>query len=306
MLTLAEKIACRLLNAQGFRSRWIHTPAGRMHVLDKRGSGLLPPIAMLHGFSANAISYMSMLLRFIPYTRRLIAPDLPGHGFSHTPADGLQRKTVIEGLFSTLDQVIDEPVILVGTSLGGFAAARYAAAHPRQVRALVLIAPGGAPMPETQLQCFLDTFRIQGYSEALKFVDNMFASSPPLLRHALAHGVRSRFAHPELQRLLNDITPDDMLQPEELEALSMPILLLWGRDERILPRCHLDFFRRHLPNHACIEEWDNFGHCGFLEHPGAITKRIVEFSHNHLRAYPNSHFALKNQVDLLQNQRLSA
>jgi len=278
MLTFPERVARRALNAQGLRSRWLDTSVGRLHVLDGPGRGTLPPIVMLHGFSANAISYVGLMRHFAPHARRMVAPDCPGHGFSELPRQGLSRETLTEGIFEVLDRVIDEPVILLGTSMGGFAAVRYAARSPHKVRGLALVCPGGSPMSGPALEHFLATFRLRGHRDALRFVDRMLASSPPGLRHLLAYGIRGRFTNPQMQRLLDSLHPDDLLRPDELAALTMPTLMLWGRNEMILPADGLDFFRRHLPRHAQVEVWNRFGHCGYLEQPRAVSERVLEFA----------------------------
>jgi pimeloyl-ACP methyl ester carboxylesterase len=284
MLTVPERLLRRVLNAQGLRSRWLPTSVGRMHVLDGPGRGELPPIVLLHGFSANAISYLGLLRRLHPFARRLIVPDSPGHGFSELPPEGLTRDAMLTGLFEVLDRVIDEPAIVLGTSMGAFGAIRYAAARPHKVRGLVLVCPGGAPMSADALRRFTDTFRVPRHADALQFVDRMLASSPPGVRHVLAHAIRSRFSTPRLQGLLDSLSPDDLLRPAELAALCMPTLMLWGRQEMILPPDHLDFFRRHLPQHAQVEIWDRFGHCGYLEQPGAVSRRVLKFARTTLWA----------------------
>ncbi len=278
MLTLPERVMRRVLNARGLRSRWLPTTVGTMHALDGAGRGSLPPMVMLHGISANAISYLGLMRRLGPHTRRLVAPDCPGHGFSELPPQGLSRDVMLAGMFEALDQLIDEPVILLGTSMGGFGAIRYAARSAHKVRALVLICPGGAPMSATELDRFLDTFRIDDHADALDFVDRMLVRSPPGLRHALAYGIRGRFSNRELRRLIDSLEPADLLHRDELAGLSMPTLMLWGRDENILPDRHLDFFVEHLPMHAEIETWANFAHCGYLERPEAVTRRVLRFA----------------------------
>lgn len=284
MLTAPERLLRRVLNAQGLRSRFVSTSVGRLHVLDGDGRGELPPIVLLHGFSANSISYASLLHRLGPHARRVVAPDSPGHGFSELPPQGLTRDTMMAGLFEVLDRVIDEPAIVLGTSMGGFGAIRYAAARPHKVRGLVLVCPGGAPMGPDALRRFTDTFRVERHADALRFVDRMLSRSPPGLRHVLAHAIRGRFTHPALRGLLDGIRPDDLLRPEELAALAMPTLVLWGRQEMILPPDHLDFFRRHLPQHARVEIWDRFGHCGYLEQPGPVARRVLKFARTTLWA----------------------
>lgn len=294
MLTVPERLMRRVLNAQGLRSRWLQTSVGRMHVIDGEGRGELPPLVLLHGFSANAISYMGLLQRFAPHAGRLVAPDCPGHGFSELPPQGLHRDSMITGLFEVLDRVIDEPAIVLGTSMGGFGAIRYAAARPHKVRGLVLVCPGGAPMGSAALGRFVETFRVQRHADALRFVDRMLASSPPGFRHVLAHAIRGRFTNPHLQDLLDSLEPDDLLQPEELAALTMPTLMLWGQQEMILPPDHLDFFRRHLPQSAQVEIWDRFGHCGYLEQPGAVARRVLKFARTTLWAQSPKDFCRPN------------
>jgi pimeloyl-ACP methyl ester carboxylesterase len=281
MLTVPERLFRRVLNAQGLRSRFLATRVGRMHVLDSTGAGSLPPIVVLHGLSANALCYSGLLQRFAPHCRRVLAPDMPAHGFSDVPTGGLTDQSMVTALGEVLDRVLgetNEPAILVGNSMGGLAAVRYANARPERVAGLALVSPGGAPMPAAQFAQFLRTFEISTHREALRFVDAVFANGAGVLRHPLAHGIRQRFTHPQLRQLLASITPEHMLRPEELSGLRMPTMLIWGREERVLPRTHLEFFRRHLPSHSEIEEWPNFGHIGFLEQPAALSDRILGFA----------------------------
>ena len=286
MMSLPERMGLRLLNAQGLRSRWFDTRVGRVHALEAEGRGELPPVVLLHGLSANAAAYGGYLKRMLPHCQRVIAPDMPGHGLSEVPRGGLDRDTMLQGGFEALDRLVEAPAIVVGNSMGGLGAIHYALARPEKVRALVLVSPGGAPMPEPAFQRFLDTFRIRSHDDALGFVDRIFAEPPRLVRHALAAAVRDRFTNDALRGLLDGITADDMLKPEELTALRVPILLIWGLEERVLPRSHLAFFADHLPEHARIEEWSKFGHVGFLERTEEVALRTVRFARGLSHASP--------------------
>jgi len=273
-----ERLARHSLRLRGFRSVRVRTSVGRMHVLDARGGGHLPPTVLLHGFSSAGVDFLPLLQRLRPRVSRILAPDMPGHGFSDTPREGLNPRTMRAGLLEALDAVIDEPVVLFGNSMGGLAAIHYALARPEKVRGIVLCSPGGAAMNEAELATFLDTFRVERHRDALRFVDRLLAE-PNVLRQVLAWGVRRKFSHPNMRSLLASVSSDDLLRPEELSALVAPVLLLWGAVERILPRAHLDFFREHLPAHAHVDEPEGFGHSPYLERPGAVTRRIVDFLH---------------------------
>ena len=277
-MTLPERLGLRLLNAQGLRSRWIETSVGRIHALDGEGRGALPPVVLLHGLSANAGAYGGYLRKLLPLAERVVAPDMPGHGLSDIPRGGLRSEAMLAGGVEALDQLIDRPAILVGNSMGGLGVVRYALARPEKVRGLLLVSPGGAPMPGAAFRRFLSTFHIDSHSDALEFVDRMFAKSTPVVRHAFAMAIKERFSHPELRRLLDGLTVEDMLRADEIAGLHLPTLLIWGREERILPRSHLAFFADHLPEHAEIEEWPDFGHCGFLEQADGLARRTVAFA----------------------------
>ncbi len=279
MLTLAERLARRVLHASGLRSRHVVTRAGKIHLLESPGGGSLPPIVVLHGFAAHAVCYAGLLKRFQPHVRRVLAPDMPGHGFSD-PHRGHAPTSMLEALYEVLDRTLDEPAILLGNSMGGLGAIRYALARPERVAGLVLVSPGGAPLPAEEFEAFRGRFRIDTHGQALEFVDDIFAKVPPLMHHLLALNIKKRFAHPQLKQLIGEISPELMLAPDELARLQMPTLLVWGREERLLPRAHFRFFVQNLPAHAFIEEFSDFGHIGFMEQPAALTRRVLEFAHH--------------------------
>jgi pimeloyl-ACP methyl ester carboxylesterase len=276
LLALTNHLARTSLQLNGYRSHRVGTTAGRVHVLDAAGRGHLPPVALLHGFSSCGAHYLPLLSRLRAQVRRLIAPDLPAHGFSDTP-EVINSAVIKEGLIQAMDAVIDEPVVLFGNSLGGAAAVHYALARPEKVRGLILCSPTGAAMTGDELARFLANFDVDSHADALAFVDRLFARPNPL-RHAFAWGVRRQFQNPDLKALLASLTPTDLLQPAQLAALRMPVLLMWGRAERILPQSNLDFFRRHLPEHARFEEPEHFGHSPYLDDAGAVARRILAFT----------------------------
>jgi pimeloyl-ACP methyl ester carboxylesterase len=174
--------------------------------------------------------------------------------------------------------------VLFGLSMGGFAAIRYALARPERVRGLVLCSPGGADMPDDELDRLRRTFDIPSHDHALRFVDRLL-TKPTLLRQAYALGVRNSFGRPEMRTLLASMRREDLLQPEHLRALDVPTLLLWGRKDRILPPSCLDFFKTHLPAHARIEEPESFGHSPFLEQPDELSRHIEGFVDGLERSY---------------------
>jgi pimeloyl-ACP methyl ester carboxylesterase len=264
------------LQARFFRSRRIRTSVGRMHVMEGAGDGRLPPLVLLHGLSSTGVHYWPLVWHLRPHVQKLILPDLPGHGFSEPPLGGCRHESLATGLREALDAVLDEPAVIFGNSLGALAAIRYAKLRPERVRGLFLCSPGGAPMPEEELDRFLDTFRVETHASAVAFVDRVFGRRNPL-RHVLAWGVRKRMRHPTVRGLIDAATPESLLQREDLAALQMPVALSWGQRDGVLPREHLDFFREHLPAHAVVHEPPDHGHSPYLEDARGVGRAIVSF-----------------------------
>lgn len=273
---LADHFLRASLRMRGFRARRVATSVGPVACLEAPGRGELPPIVLLHGFSSAGVHYAPILRALRSASRRIVLPDLPGHGRSCRPAAGVTAQTVRTGLVEALDALIDEPSIVFGNSMGGYAALAYAARRPERVAAVVAVSPSGAPIERHELPEFLDRFRIDTHDKGLAFVDRLYAE-PTRMRHLLAWGIRQKFNRPEQRSLIDSLTPETFFAPGDLEALRMPVLLLWGRQERILPASGLAFYRRHLPPHAVIEEPEGFGHSPFLEVPARVQRRTLAF-----------------------------
>ena len=275
MVDWVNRLERWMLMARGFQSQWIDTSSGSMHVFDSKGSGEHPPLVVLHGISACATQFRPLLTPIRSSVRRVIAPDLAGHGFSAAPKSGLNETTMMLGLEQTLGAVIDEPFVMVGNSLGGLAAIRFALAHPDRVKGLILISPGGAPMAEDDFQAFLGNFRQTDRYKALAFLDKLTVA-PMWYRQLIASGVAEVFCRPAMAKFLAEISSDNLLSAGELSTLTMPIRLIWGKQDHLMPRENLQFFRSFLPPHAVTVEPDGFGHCPYMDTPSKLVHVVNE------------------------------
>jgi pimeloyl-ACP methyl ester carboxylesterase len=107
------------------------------------GDAKKPPLVFVHGAGGSSVVWMDAVRR-LQHRRRVIAPDLPGHGQSDRwhPADevsiAMYRDAI--GTVCALSKV--ERAVLVGHSMGGLVALAAAAAWPERVAGVVLIATG--------------------------------------------------------------------------------------------------------------------------------------------------------------------
>src|SRR5204863_245948 len=86
-----------------------------------------------------------------------------------------------EALAAAVDQTLDEivrivdrPVVLVGSSLGGALALRYATRRPERVAALALVSPAGARLADHEWEDLLGAFRIESAAEARRLVARLY------------------------------------------------------------------------------------------------------------------------------------
>jgi len=101
--------------------------------------GTAPPeVVLIHGGAQNAHTWDTVALAL---GRPLIAPDLPGHGHSDSPAPGVGTRPDANAadLAEVIDELAPEAELVVGMSLGGLTAISLAAARPDLVRRLVLV-----------------------------------------------------------------------------------------------------------------------------------------------------------------------
>ena len=264
-----------LLRGFGYRSDWVTTPAGPVHVLDRAGSGALPPVVLVHGFGASAVSWVPLVRALRGSVSRVTCVDLPGHGFSFRPP-ALDEELLKTSLLAALDQVHTAPAIVVGNSLGGAAAVRYANARPDRVLGTVLLSPAGAPMSSDELDAVQRLFAVTTRDEARTFFARLLAREPGSFAGWLLGGrLLQLLRDPVLQGFLRGVGHDQFLTPAELAALPGRTTVVWGRQDRILPATALDWWRAHLPTGSEVVQPDGLGHSPHFDDAAATAAFVL-------------------------------
>ncbi|GLY47459.1 4,5:9,10-diseco-3-hydroxy-5,9,17-trioxoandrosta-1(10),2-diene-4-oate hydrolase [Lentzea sp. NBRC 102530] len=221
----------------------------RLHY-HEAGAGNAETLVMLHGGGPGA-SAMSNFRANVPVfakSFRVLAVDMPGYGASEKPAEHDQYFTFASrALKDLLDELGVERAHILGNSLGGGTAVRFALDHGKRAGRLVLMGPGGlslnvfAPDPTEgvrKLSAFARTptrekieefLRIMVFDQSLiteELIDERFeaARQPESLRAMAALG--KSFSGPDFEQ--------GMLWREAYQ-LRQRVLLVWGREDRVNP-----------------------------------------------------------------------
>ncbi|MDI1450331.1 alpha/beta fold hydrolase [Polyangium sp. 6x1] len=275
LLSVLDRVTRAMLVRRGVESRFVETPVGRVHVYDAQGEGAAPPVVFLHGIAASSAVFAPTLAKLRKKSRRVLAVDAPGHGLSSTPWVTLGPERLFESLAYVLDHEIDAKALVVGNSLGGAMALRYAQRRPERVAGLALTSPGGAPVEDPEeRERFLRGFVLANVRDARAFLGRLNHTVPwygPLVAPDLVR----IFKNPTVRSILDGLEPKHFFTPGELASLSMPIHVIWGKSDRVIPACCLGFFKENLPAHTVFLEPEGIGHSPHTEDPKAFADFVM-------------------------------
>jgi pimeloyl-ACP methyl ester carboxylesterase len=247
-----------------------------------------PPLLLVHGFGGAAWNF-SELAPLIP-GRRLIIPDLPGHGGSSPlPAPTLTGfADVLAQIFE--EQPLEGPVDVLGHSLGGVVALRLAERHPSLVRSLVLAAAAGISSSTRwaeitiALTGIVQPGRIAGRRVGLvarsrrlrKLVFEGFeVANADLLSERAVHGfLRGPTMHTDALGAGLALVADDPRQ--DLDRVRCPVLVLWGaRDKQVPLEDGFEYARRLGTPLRVIADC---GHLLIGERPDVCARAVLGFT----------------------------
>jgi pimeloyl-ACP methyl ester carboxylesterase len=238
-LSIYARMNTRALASAGFTRADVPCPIGTQSAWTA-GEG--PTLVLLHGAGDAAGTWSSIVKTFTP-RYRVVIPDLAGHGMS-APAEGpISVGQVLEGLEAVLAQGPQDPAIIVGNSLGAWAAMLYARAHPDRVARLVLV-NGGALVGDRPDLSLVPKSREEAAALMTQLRD---ASAEPIPGFVLDNVVREAQSGP-ISRLVQ--TAGDMSQyvlDGKLHEVKAPADLLWGESDKLFSIAYARRMMTQLP-----------------------------------------------------------
>ncbi|MEX3011948.1 alpha/beta fold hydrolase [Hoeflea sp. TYP-13] len=230
----------------------------------EEGQGNDAPIVLLHGFGAGAHVWANVQ-KALAGEIRTLAYDLPGHGRSIN-CTGFERSGKMAGAVTEdlAGRGIGK-VHLVGHSMGGAVATLIALRTPALVASMTLLAPGGYG-PEINHRLLRRYAGATTHHEMLGALENMFGWNAEIPAPMVEALVESRNIPNCVDKL--KIILDKMLRQEgadlvqgtfwrgELAELQMPVKVLWGTQDRVLPTRQA----HRLPPMFAAHVFENTGH----------------------------------------------
>jgi pimeloyl-ACP methyl ester carboxylesterase len=254
------------------------------------GEGDREPIVLVHGLAGQWQNWLENLPR-LAQERRVIAPDLPGHGLTPMPREQITISgygRYVDALCQTLEL---GQVDMVGNSMGGFVAAEVAIQFPQRIDQLVLVSAAGigsADVAKMPIMTFGRLMRALASHGTASF-DRSLAARPRSRHHTLALVAR----YPS--RLKADLAYEGFFKgagkPGFLDALRanlnydfrdrlpeirQPTLIVWGENDSIIPVRDAHEFERLIPDSRKVV-MKATGHVPMAERPSTFNELVLDF-----------------------------
>ena len=203
---------------------------------------------------------------------RVIVPYHPGWGDSGDAPNLTSLHDYVLHYLDTFDHLRLEGINLVGFSLGGLLAATFAIEHGRRLRKLVLVAPPGLDVPDHP-PADLSGIPPERIPEYLVEDMSVIARHMPRQPSPEFQAARRR----ELESLFRVMRPgaNNTRLPQWLHRLTMPVMILWGEKDRLVPVQHAAEWARYIPG-ARVRRFPGAGHL-VLDEKTEAAEAIPEF-----------------------------
>lgn len=236
--------------------RFLDVEGERLHVMDLGSDkGAAPPVLLIHGASSNLRDMKLALGDVLAQDRRVILVDRPGRGYSTRPEKGYQLETQARLIKAAVDALdVDRPVV-VGQSLGGAVALRYALEYQNDMSGLVLLAPvshqwpGGVAWYNNVSQWPIAGFLLRrlvvpiyGQLSAESGIEGTFAPDTPPENYYERSGLALLFRAHDFKANAADLAnlkEGIIEQQDRYGDLTLPVSIVTGtKDTTVSPELH--------------------------------------------------------------------
>ncbi len=272
----------RFVNVDGLR---IHYYEISSTLSDDDSNYETPTVVLVHGWMGTAFDF-SKIWNLFPPRFRVIAVDLPGFGLSDKKGFNYRINSFVLFLKDFTEQLDIRRFVLVGHSMGGTLSVFFTLSYPESVEKLILISPDGLKGEEgiwiffgrlgvvTDLLAMLNSRFFMDIG--VKF--NVFYDASKVTKEFMnatyftALTKDGRRAQLEITRnIVGRVFVDNLLR-----FIDMPVLIIWGKNDRVLPIKWAKKYREGLKN-ADLVILNRCGHIPMYEWPYRTVRYINRF-----------------------------
>jgi len=240
------------------------------------GDASKPTLMLLHGLNDDKNSFVTSI-RELTESYHVVLPDLQAHG-ENKKSEG--RDYSIAGQANFVKQLSDKlsisKLVIGGNSMGGHTAAAFAAQNPDQTLGLVLLNATGMQLEnESVYVYFPEKIDVKFLTD---FFESAFVTPPAFPQPVLQHLVNQTNPNiPFMNGLIKQVeTGADFRMNETVQKIKIPALVLWGKQDPIVPIEYGQLYADKLKNSRLVV-LENVGHAAQFEIPERIQSELAKF-----------------------------
>jgi 2-hydroxy-6-oxonona-2,4-dienedioate hydrolase len=242
------------------------------------GSG--PVVILLHGLGGSNVNWA---LNVAPLAQkfRVVVPDQVGFGRSDKPLINYRVATYVDFLDRLYKELKIERASLVGNSMGGWIGAAYTLAHPEKVERLVLVNAAGYAPPagtDTQIESLLNPSTREAMRQlaSLLFSNKQLFTTDAAIDLMLTQRLSAGDGY-TVQSLIESLKRREDLLDNRLSAIKQPTLIIWGRDDALLPLVQFgERFNKEIAGSQLLV-FDQCGHVPQVECAAVFNAALLKF-----------------------------
>jgi pimeloyl-ACP methyl ester carboxylesterase len=271
-LAVIETLTQARLAYGGLHNEYTTIRGNRIHYYEG-GSGA--PVVLVHGLGSRAEDWANLMQQLKQAGFHVYAIDLLGYGRSARPADASysipEEAQYVEEF---LAQRGLQKVNLVGWSMGGWVAMRVALDQPTRVARLVLCDSAGIRFEPSFTMFDFEPTTIP----AVQHLYRMLMPQPAEVPNFLARDMVRKFKELNwvVDRSARSMFRGDDLLDGKLGGLQMPTLILWGKQDHLIPLATGVSMHQQIPQ-SVLEIYDGCGHLAPGQCAARIGPRLIDF-----------------------------
>jgi pimeloyl-ACP methyl ester carboxylesterase len=232
-------------------------------------------VILLHGLGGSAERWLKVI-PLLSSKYRVIAPDLIGFGHSDKPSTDYTIEFFAEILSGFIDSLGIGKTILIGSSLGGQVAAEFAGSKD-SIEKLILVAPSGAMKHSTPtIDAYMMAALYPNPSSA-RVAFEMMSGTGTVDDTTIANFIERMSApNAKLAFISSVLSVKNSQIRDSLQKIKIPTLLLWGKEDKMIPIEYAQEFMESIRN-CKFRELNGIGHLPHVEDAEVFVQAVLEF-----------------------------
>lgn len=256
--------------------KYLNVGSYKIRYLEEGNQGI--NVVLLHGLGSQAERWINVIPS-LSKRYHVIAPDIIGFGYSDKPLVDYTPEFFTNFVFDFMNSLGIKRTVLIGSSLGGQIAAQCASSQSDKIERLVLVSPSGTMRTTNPTLNAYTMAALYPNEETVKMAYQMMSSISKGIEQKTVERFIESMSRPNAKMaFLSTILSfkNAPLTTERLSRIVIPTLLIWGKNDTMIPIQYAKDFVLSIKNCQLVV-MENCGHRPHAEEPSKFSDIVLRF-----------------------------